>query len=371
MGAPFKVFEPARIQDGYTPIVLKPFELAPFLPPGAPNREHPSMQDQVSAFLMRIQTDGGCKTMQDGYKRLASLPTRTITYPNDEHPEYHVRFDLNQGRKRNLQDTEKEIANHRPCFLCARNMKPGERVLRFDENTVIAGNPYPYMEGHLVIINRLHVPQRPELMIDTALDFAKEAQSHFVLHNGRGVGATAPDHAHLQAGLKSNLPIFDDLRALEKKDSSQLMHVDLGEKTDAFTVPALGRDVLVIRATSKEDMLKSIRKGLEYFPPSPDPKYDGDPSASQIFTYENGTYTAYMFPRPQFRPAEFEQGTVRTSPAAAEAGGLFPMPDTGSFLAGDKAIPHIYHQVTGFRSDLPRTATVWRGEGAASMQRAA
>ncbi|MDE6578754.1 MAG: DUF4922 domain-containing protein, partial [Muribaculaceae bacterium] len=93
----------------------------------------------------------------------------------------------------------------RPCFLCKKN-RPSSQF----EKVIFPGwemlvNPYPIFPVHLTIVNSEHIPQ--SRMPEAIVDIADCLPGMAVFFNGARAGASAPDHLHLQAVMKDELPI--------------------------------------------------------------------------------------------------------------------------------------------------------------------
>lgn len=105
---------------------------------------------------------------------------------------------------------EKKAIKSRPCFLCGKN-RPNEQL-----NIPILGtlnlliNPYPILPFHLTIPTRKHTPQSIGIFESSLADIALKLPHFIVFYNGPRCGASAPDHAHLQAGYRNIVPIVRD-----------------------------------------------------------------------------------------------------------------------------------------------------------------
>lgn len=100
----------------------------------------------------------------------------------------------------------KSIAE-RPCFLCAANRPKEQMSAEWPEaGWELLVNPYPILPVHFTIVSKAHRPQ-DEIPLEMAM-MAEMAPSLAIFYNGARAGASAPDHAHCQAMLKSELPII-------------------------------------------------------------------------------------------------------------------------------------------------------------------
>lgn len=103
--------------------------------------------------------------------------------------------------------TDKQSISERPCFLCGAN-RPAEQLCGEWPNGdwELLVNPYPILPIHFTVVSREHVAQE-EIPLDMA-SMAEGAQDLAIFFNGARAGASAPDHLHCQAVLKSELPIL-------------------------------------------------------------------------------------------------------------------------------------------------------------------
>ena len=100
----------------------------------------------------------------------------------------------------------KSIAE-RPCFLCADN-RPKEQMKRvIDGQYELLVNPYPILPMHFTIPTRKHVPQRVRQLYGEMYRLLTGNPEMTILYNGPQCGASAPDHAHLQAVSSGCLPL--------------------------------------------------------------------------------------------------------------------------------------------------------------------
>ena len=101
---------------------------------------------------------------------------------------------------------DKATLAKRPCFLCSAN-RPQEQIITDLGEAELLVNPFPILPKHFTIPLKRHEPQNPaslSVYIDKMLSMAPEIM---VFYNGPHCGASAPDHAHLQAGTSGLLPL--------------------------------------------------------------------------------------------------------------------------------------------------------------------
>ncbi len=95
----------------------------------------------------------------------------------------------------------------RPCFLCDSNRPVEQQALPVLGKLQILVNPYPILPDHLTITTRTHQPQRFSVFSEAMPQLATALSGFIVFYNGPRSGASAPDHAHLQAGRKGYVPL--------------------------------------------------------------------------------------------------------------------------------------------------------------------
>lgn len=100
---------------------------------------------------------------------------------------------------------------NRKCFLCLDNRPKEQMIMNPVEGWDVLVNPFPILPVHLTIVNREHRPQ--DSVPYDIVTFAEMMPGMAVFFNGAKAGASAPDHLHMQAVLKDELPL---LRLVER-----------------------------------------------------------------------------------------------------------------------------------------------------------
>lgn len=98
----------------------------------------------------------------------------------------------------------------RPCFLCSENQVAEQFGLPYEGETRILVNPFPILPGHLVVAKTTHEPQTLGTLAKSLYQLATEVPEYVFFYNGARSGASAPDHAHYQGGLRGTLPLERD-----------------------------------------------------------------------------------------------------------------------------------------------------------------
>src|SRR6185503_18934553 len=107
-------------------------------------------------------------------------------------------------------------------------------------------------------------------------------------------GASAPDHLHFQACSRKLLPVEQELVA---GDSVEESHCSACEETqrdsfELFSLEGYGRSVIVFRGNNLEEVAGWFYRVLDQLPRDAE---GVEPMMNIICTYENSTYTLYMF----------------------------------------------------------------------------
>ena len=209
----------------------------------------------------------------------------------------------------------------RSCFLCAENRPAVQKGVPFLDKYIILCNPYPILRNHLTIPLHSHVPQLIGNKIDDMLTLSESLEDYIVFYNGSKCGASAPDHFHFQAGLKSEILLSreNDLRSclsIESEDKSE--------------VTSLFKNVY--------DYLKSHQPN------------EKEPMMNIISFVSNNKYFIHVFPRKKHRPWQYsatEASQIMISPGALDMAGLIITPRLEDFVKIDKGlIEDIYSQVS-------------------------
>lgn len=108
----------------------------------------------------------------------------------------------------------------RPCFLCKANRPEEQMDGEWMPGWELLVNPFPILPIHFTIVDTAHRPQ-DEIPLEMAA-MAEAAPDLAIFFNGARAGASAPDHRHCQAVLKSELPL---LRLAEKAHTHDMADI--------------------------------------------------------------------------------------------------------------------------------------------------
>lgn len=208
----------------------------------------------------------------------------------------------------------------RKCFLCPEHLPNVQRGLPFKENYQILVNPFPIFPKHLTIPALQHTAQRIKERFGDMLDLATCAEDYVVFYNGPHCGASAPDHAHFQAGSKGFLPIEQ-----EWKDRKAGKIVTYKSATLSYLNDA-PRATLILEATDREDAIALFNIVYESMEPKPE---EDEPMMNILAWVENGQWIVCIFPRAKHRPSCYAaegDANILISPASVDMGGVFITP---------------------------------------------
>jgi len=216
----------------------------------------------------------------------------------------------------------------RPCFLCASNLDPEERGIPFGSDYTIYCNPFPIVDRHLTIVNRLHEAQRIAGQVGNMLDLAEALTGYFVIYNGPECGASAPDHMHFQAGLRTLFPIERDLA-----DNSEVV------------VRNYSRKLFLFRESDRNRLIEKLNRTIELLAEATNKR--PEPLINIAAFHRDNEWTVYLFPRGKHRPAVYYTGELTVSPASIDLCGIFVAPFEKDFarITG-KDVDQIFKEVT-------------------------
>lgn len=212
----------------------------------------------------------------------------------------------------------------RKCFLCPANLPAQQKGIPFRGHYQILVNPFPIFPRHLTIPDLEHTPQRIEGRLEDMMALARELTDYTLFYNGPRCGASAPDHAHFQAGNRGFMPIEDDW-----KNQIAGKIADYG-KASLYWLNDSPRATLVIQSAdiaSAEHLFGLICRLLPTQP-------EGEPMLNLLTLYDADRWTLFVFPRAKHRPACYTaEGDARllSSPASVDLGGVFITPVEADF----------------------------------------
>lgn len=299
-----------------------------------------------------------------------TVQTRTLS---TKHGELAVQFN-----PRRIVSTgarmDKRTVRKRPCFLCDRNRPPEQTELMVEGHYHILANPFPILPGHLTIPTRRHVPQALETLLPAFCKLAWAMPDKIVFYNGARCGASAPDHAHLQAGARGIVPLERDWKFYENR-LEKIYPLNGAEEADleerGYTSKSMGIYLLkgyvcpafVVKGCNPGSEYYLLKKLLEQIPVE---EGQAEPDMNLLAWRQEGTLTEpdqnifVLFPRKKHRPdCYYEEGDNRliVSPGAIDMGGLVITPREEDYkrLTG-KMASAILKEVTLSESEVSQIA---------------
>ena len=239
----------------------------------------------------------------------------------------------------------KSIAE-RPCFLCAKN-RPAEQMHRvIDGKYELLVNPFPIMPIHFTLPTLKHQPQRILPMYDEMLRLAQRNTDLTLLYNGPQCGASAPDHAHLQAISTGLLPLQNSWQRLSRNLSEVIKTDDDNGIWQVVDYPSAAFVIKTNNMQTAERLFRRLYDTLKL------PLLSGSPEPMMnIIMWSAGDQMfSVVLPRRKHRPdcytAEGDAQFV-ISPGAVDMGGLIITPREEDFrkLTAEQMIA-IYQEIS-------------------------
>ncbi len=248
------------------------------------------------------------------YKALSGVVTRM--FDNG----LQVQFNPARIRSTAAAVDAKSVAE-RPCFLCAKNRCDEQSHLNFGTSMEILVNPYPVLREHYTIVSKRHMPQLVMPMFAGMLSLAKCWQDMVIFYNGAGCGASAPDHAHVQAVCSDDVPFF--FGEWKEKVEKSARHLCGNSPDGIYYSDAYPAPLFIVRSKGEEDARYYFEKLISYLPISEDAP---EPMVNVFTLYSacDGWYTV-VFPRLKHRPDCYfatDEKHRLVSPGALDMAGL-------------------------------------------------
>lgn len=223
---------------------------------------------------------------------------------------------------------DKKTLVDRPCFLCLHNRPKMQMVQVIDQDFELLINPYPILPQHFTIPLRRHEPQNIAPHYSEIYKLLTIYPQLMVFYNGPKCGASAPDHAHLQAGSCGILPLQKTWSILSQH--LQIV-VSLNKYAALSIITAYPCHAFCIVSREKED---SNRLFSMLYRALPLQKNETEPMMNIVAWRQGEDYIAVVFPRKKHRPdCYFAKGDEQMliSPGALDMAGLIITPRERDF----------------------------------------
>lgn len=234
--------------------------------------------------------------------------------------QYNPRRMVSTAAKVNKEDVLK-----RACFLCKANRPEEQHTVDMLYNMELLVNPYPILPCHLTLPVNYHTPQLIAPMYRDMLALAEAWRGMAVFYNGAKCGASAPDHAHLQAVRCADIPLLGGCWKDELFDDMQPVLVDaegIIYLTSSYIVP-----LFVIETVSKEASVDIFTHLLAAMPVVDD---EEEPRMNVLSFYRQSVgWITIVFPRSLHRPVCYnaaEDVKRLVSPGLLDMAGLMVTP---------------------------------------------
>lgn len=235
---------------------------------------------------------------------------------------------------------DKDSISKRKCFLCKENRPKEQMILNLIPGWEMLVNPYPILPVHLTIASADHVPQ--DKVPYDIVSFAECLPGMVVFFNGSKAGASAPDHLHLQAVLKDELPLLRLIEQIHNGGTGIMTSAQFGMRLPFYFISGIVADNTL--------GLKILNAGLSLGGPDPDGKLTDNSLENAFFWVDSKGLLRYVIvPRRNHRPeCYFKEGDSNRmiSPGCIDMAGLIITPRENDFRnVNDSEIEIIYSDV--------------------------
>lgn len=293
-------------------------------------------ENQIESFFQGQLTSWA--DFAERYGNLSKCEYRTIKINGND-----VLLQHNPARaiSTNAKVDKASIVN-RKCFLCTENRPAEQSGMSIAENFTLLVNPYPILDRHFTIVCNEHKPQSIKDCFSEMLDIAKIMQNYMVFYNGPQCGASAPDHLHLQAVRKGQLPLEEQWKSIEKVVLSEWKSNKMEQ------LKGYGRCCFHIESEQKSAIISLFNQISTQYQMMSGIK---DESKLNMFAMcEGEVWHVFVFFRKEHRPKQYyaEDDTHRlVSPGAIDMAGIIVLPRKEDFdNITFKEVEDIYRQVS-------------------------
>ena len=278
----------------------------------------PSFEELSSFFTKQLAS---WNMAVENYKALDTVRVRTL--------ENGLKLQYNPARMvSTAAKVDKDSVAERKCFLCKEN-RPAEQ---FEENAVgvfdVLVNPFPILPFHFTLPLKEHVQQQINKMYVEMLHVAREWNDMALFYYGAKCGASAPDHAHLQAVKKDTIPLLDG--SWDEKLAQEPIYTSFDGEiyyVTGYVVPFFL--IASTRVSTSLSLFSVLQASMPLFEAEVEPRMN----VITCFTPEEG-YVTIVIPRAEHRPACYyavgeEQKIV--SPGTIDMAGILILPREKDF----------------------------------------
>ena len=267
------------------------------------------------------------------YRELSRVETRELQADS-----FTLRLQYNPARIVSTgASISKQDISKRPCFLCEPQRPQVQMHKVIDGSYELLVNPFPILPMHFTIPMRRHQPQTIQPMFGEMLRLLARFPELTVFYNGPQCGASAPDHAHLQAGSSGMLPLQTGWQRMSRNLTVLAQQGDEGSISVVEDYPCAA---LLVRSKNIE-VGERLFQSLYQCMSAPT---DAEEPMMNILSWRLGDeFLSVVFPRGKHRPdCYYQQGDNQliVSPGALDMAGLIITPRKEDFLklTAEKAV---------------------------------
>ena len=247
---------------------------------------------------------------------------------------------------------DKQSLSQRPCFLCEQNRPEAQLTKVLSGGYELLVNPFPILPVHFTIPARRHQPQLIRNMYGQLMKLLKEYPELTVFYNGPLCGASAPDHAHLQAGTTGVLPLQRQWQRLSRNLTAV---ATLSDEAGIYMIDDYPAPALLIRSRHKSDNERLFRLLYDALPAA-----QPEPMLNIVAWCQGDEILSVVFARKKHRPDCYTLEGDRqfiVSPGALDMAGLIITPRSEDYgrLTSEMAL-HILQEVSLSRQELSQVA---------------
>lgn len=216
----------------------------------------------------------------------------------------------------------------RPCFLCESNRPSAQIKKILDGRFELLVNPFPILPMHFTIPARSHRPQLIRECYGEIYRLLDDYPDLMVFYNGPKCGASAPDHAHLQAGTSGVLPLQRGWQRLSR-NLVPVITDDMGE--GIWLIADYPCAALLIRSGSRTSGERLFGLLYDALPKRAD---ETEPMVNIVSWRAADSYLSVVMPRRKHRPDCYSASGERqfvVSPGALDMAGLIITPREEDF----------------------------------------
>ena len=258
------------------------------------------------------------------YRELQGVKSRELQFEDSELTlQFNPARIVSTGAK-----IDKQTIGNRACFLCEANRPADQFKKDIGERFELLVNPFPILPTHFTIPSKKHEPQRIMGNFGEMMLMLASYPDLMVFYNGPKCGASAPDHAHFQAGTSGLVPLQRSWQRLSRNLTPLLVKDDcegIWQISDYFCF------ALLLRSHSQQTAEKLFNSLYNVMPMN---NGDTEPMMNIIAWRRGDDYITVVIPRSKHRPdCYYSEGMEQclVSPGALDMAGLIITPREEDF----------------------------------------